>query len=530
MCPKYPEPPKYRYKRAELCGKELEKYKMYANKVGKLQSRRPVVAWRECRDATDASKCSKSKERSDWMQLLDSYISRSHIHGLYMLFLPTMRRRMRVLWSLALICAFSVLIYVSYLLGERYHNRHFQTIIAHSHAPIRQIAFPVVIICNKNRLNWSRLEEVRSRYNITPSQEQLLERILTAYDRLSFHRFDVFDSLEDEPLQALNHLNFTQIVSEMSWRCDEILSNCSWQTAARNCCSLFRPRRLPLGYCLAFNELEQRRNAAFGIDTGLLVRLVLHSEHHAPGNLDTKGFILNIVEPSVWFGFPIEVVPHTRTNVAVTAVYHYFDEHTLSLPSSQRRCVMDSEQDSEHFHTLMGQKYMLENCQAECQQRYLLRYCNCTLDLFYPPSNYSACQATDFPCLAAHNHLLQNFEQSGEHPYVHTEDAGLLCDCLHNCKSLTLVTELRKSVMQPWLQPNSSLVQGMWLNVFFKKPSMLVYRTNLIYTWVDLLVSFGGICQLCLGCSLISLLEFLYFGLLKVPRFHWQRIRQMKKN
>ncbi|XP_017150946.1 pickpocket protein 19 [Drosophila miranda] len=502
---------------------------MYASKVGKIKSRLPVVAWRECQDVTEGSKGRKAEASTDWMQLLEGYISRSHIHGLYVLFLPTMRRRMRVLWSLALICACSVLIYVSYLLAKRYHNKHFQTTIANSHAPIHQIAFPVIIICNKNRLNWSRLPEVRSRYNITPSQEQLFERILTAYDGLSFHQFKVFESLENQPLQALNHLNFTQIVSEMSWRCDEILSDCSWHTSARNCCHLFRPRRLPLGYCLAFNEVEQRRNGDFGVGTGLLLRLLLHADHHAPGNLESKGFVLNIVESSVWFGYPIEVMPHTRTNVAVTAVYHYFDESTLSLPSSRRRCVMDYEQGSEHFHTLMGQKYMLENCQAECQQRYLLRYCNCTLDLFYPPSNYTACQAKDLPCLAAHQHLLQNFEQSGEHPYVHREDAGLMCDCLHNCKSLTLVTELRKIILQPWLQPNATLINGMWLNVFFKKSFMLTYKTKLIYTWVDLLVSFGGICQLCLGCSMISLLEFLYFGLLKVPRFYWQRMRQMKK-
>jgi len=94
-------------------------------------------------------------------------------------------------------------------------------------------------------------------------------------------------------------------------------------------------------------------------------------------------FQLTVVESSVWFGFPIEVVPHSRTNVAVTAVYHYFDESTLSLPSSWRHCVMDYEEESEHFRTLEGQKYMLENCQAECQQRYLLRYCNCSVDLFY---------------------------------------------------------------------------------------------------------------------------------------------------
>ncbi|KAH8275166.1 hypothetical protein KR026_001081, partial [Drosophila bipectinata] len=483
----------------------------------------------------------KSEYTRKWMQLLEGYISRAHVHGFYLIFLPTMRRRMRILWSLALACAFSVLIYVSYLLGERYHNKPFQTIVAHSHASIDHIAFPVVIICNKNRLNWSRLPEIKQLYKVTPDKEKLFEQILTAYDGLSFQQFNVFDSLIGQDLEGMNIYNFTEIAAEMSWKCNEILANCIWQSRSRDCCQLFRPRRLPLGHCLAFNELEQRKGTGTGLNTGILLRLLLREEDHAPGNLNPKGFLLTVVEASVWFGFPIDIVPHIRTNVAVTAVYHYFDETTLSLPSSLRRCVMDYEVDSEHFQTLEGQKYMLENCQAECQQRYLLRYCNCTVDLFYPPSNYSACRATDLPCLAAHNHLLQNFEQSGEHPYVHRDHSGLLCDCLHNCKSLTLVTDMRKSVQSPWIPSNSTRDMGMWLNVYFKKPSMLVYKTNLLYTWVDLIgmiktknclpiinnylfkitVSFGGICQLCLGCSIISIIEFMYFSFYKIPKFYW---------
>lgn len=198
----------------------------------------------------------------------------------------------RFLWSLALISACSVLVYVSYLLGERYHSRQFKTIVAHSHAPIHHIAFPVVIICNRNRLNWSRLPEVKRRYHITAAQEALFERILTAYDGLSFSQFNVFDSLQGEYLGHLNHLNFTQIVMELSWRCDEMLADCHWQTASRDCCKLFRPRRLPLGFCLAFNELEQRRGTDTGLNTGLFLQLRLHEDSHAPGNTGQKGFLV----------------------------------------------------------------------------------------------------------------------------------------------------------------------------------------------------------------------------------------------
>ncbi|KAM8715335.1 hypothetical protein ACLKA7_002399 [Drosophila subpalustris] len=465
-----------------------------------------------------------------WMQFISRYTIGSHIHGFYQLFWPPMRRRMRLLWALALISALTVLIYITYLLGERHQRRHFHTIIADSRWPIRNIAFPVIVVCNKNRLNWSRLPEIVQRYNISAAQQPLLERILTGYDAVSFARFDVFATLKDQPLQTLNHLNFTQIAIEMAWRCDELLAECKWKTESADCCELFRPRRSPYGACLAFNEVEQRALVAIESGSGLMVRLRLNEAQHAPNNLEMKGFLLNVLEPNVWFDYPIEVLPDVDSTIGIRAVYHYYDEDTLSMPSQQRMCLQDYEHVSEKIHTLQGLKYMMENCFAECQQLYMLRYCNCTMDLFYPPSDHVACQLKDLPCLAANNHRWENYEQPGEQTYVAQAKTGLICECLHNCKSLTLINDVRKRVQSPWQRVNvSGRTSGrpenrsMLLDVYYKRFNILVYKTSLIYSWMDLMVSFGAICQLCLGCSIIGLLEVLYFGLIDVPHFCWRR-------
>lgn len=182
--------------------------------------------------------------------------------------------------------------YITYLLAERHQRKHFHTTVADSLWPIRNLAFPVIVVCNKNSLNWSRLPEIKQRYNISVLQEPLLERVLTAYDAVAFGHFHVFETLHGQPLETLNHLNFTRIVSEMTWRCDEMLTECSWQTVARNCCEIFRPRRLPYGICLAFNEVEKRASQEMGHDTGLMVRLQLNQPLHAPGNQQPKGFVV----------------------------------------------------------------------------------------------------------------------------------------------------------------------------------------------------------------------------------------------
>ncbi|EDW02981.1 GH10745 [Drosophila grimshawi] len=454
---------------------------MHIRQVRKVKRNRlPIRVWQEYQQPSSEAAL---------MQLLRPY-NGSHIHGFYQLLWPKMRRRMRLLWTLALLSAFTVLIYISYLLGERYHLKQFHTLIADSHWPIQNIAFPVLIVCNKNRLNWSRLPEVSRRYNISAAQQPLFERVLTAYDALTTTRFDVFETLHDQPLETINHLNFTQIVSELSWRCDEMLRDCSWHTQYRNCCELFRPRRLPQGPCLAFNEEEQRASAETGRSTGLIVRLLLNEERHAPGNRETKGFVVDIVEPGNWYSFPISLMPYTDTDIGLSAVYHFYDEDTFSMSSQQRQCLLDYEHEGHHFQTLKGYKYRMENCLAECQQRHMLRYCNCTLDLFYPPSDHVACQLKDVLCLAAHNHLFQNVGQTGEESYVIQNGTGIICDCVYNCKSLTLITDERQVLSGLWQVDNGSLRitnRSMLLNFYYNQNIILVYRTSLIYSWMDLI-------------------------------------------
>lgn len=194
----------------------------------------------------------------------------------------------------------------------------------------------------------------------------------------------------------------------------------------------------------------------------------------------------------------MSVPPYADINIGLSAVYHFYDRGTFALHSNQRECLSDYEQDSHQFLTLLGFKYMLENCQAECQQLYMLRYCNCTLDLFYPPSNHVPCKLKDLPCLAAHSHLLQNFEQLGEQSFVAQKESGLICDCLYNCKSLTLLTDVRQSGFLPWKRTkgnnneySQSSNRSIFVNIFYDSGVILVYRTSLIYSWIDLI----GMCK-----------------------------------
>lgn len=71
--------------------------------------------------------------------------------------------------------------------------------------------------------------------------------------------------------------------------------------------------------------------------------------------------------------------------------------------------VLQDEEDSPDFKTLTGHVYMYENCLAECQQQHLMKFCNCTVDIFFPIGPYPICKLVDFPCLARHNRKDWNY-------------------------------------------------------------------------------------------------------------------------
>lgn len=49
------------------------------------------------------------------------------------------------------------------------------------------------------------------------------------------------------------------------------------------------------------------------------------------------------------------------------------------------------------------------------------------------------------------------------------------------------------------------------LKVYFPQVDSVLYQTNVLYAWYDIVSDYGGILSLCLGCSIISFIELAYF-------------------
>lgn len=54
------------------------------------------------------------------------------------------------------------------------------------------------------------------------------------------------------------------------------------------------------------------------------------------------------------------------------------------------------------------------------------------------------------------------------------------------------------------------------VRIYFPFVSSPMYRTTVIYTWYEIISTFGGILGLCIGFSAIGVLELVYFSTIKL--------------
>ncbi|XP_055847339.1 pickpocket protein 19-like isoform X3 [Episyrphus balteatus] len=413
--------------------------------------------------------------------LIRTFYTRNSIHAINNFLRESTGIYERSTWFIVWTITVIGLLYVSMILSQRYREGTFQTVVASTTYPVYQISFPTIIICNTNRLNWKRLEAAQERFLPGETDKQKLDlfaRFAAIFNEMAFGKFEMIGNVSDQPLQILDGINFTKVVTFMTWTCEEFLANCQWRYDNFECCDEFELQKSEIGLCFAFNGLHSERskkrqkadkfypyhNSNYGPKSGLQVRLMIRPEDHVP-----------------------------------------------------------DERNSEDFKSLPGHVYMYENCLSQCRAEYLMRYCNCTLDLLFPQGKYPVCQASDFLCIYKHKDFFRYTKRKGEDEYVFNRHPGMTCKCFRNCISLNYINEVRPTYLPANTLNSSSYVD---LDVYYRFDSIVLYRTSLVFSWLDLVVSFGGIAGLFLGCSLISAVEILYFLCVDIPKFFYRRLKR----
>ncbi|XP_037910009.1 degenerin del-1-like [Hermetia illucens] len=98
------------------------------------------------------------------------------------------------------------------------------------------------------------------------------------------------------------------------------------------------------------------------------------------------------------------------------------------------------------------------------------------------------------------------------------------CACMPECDRL----EYGEEFSPLDLVNDNSMEGGLVVDIYYQHGTMIKYRTEAVYEWLDLLVAFGGIGGLLMGASILSGVELIYYFTIGVFVYLRDQVGRMK--
>ncbi|KAG7200266.1 hypothetical protein KM043_017735 [Ampulex compressa] len=387
--------------------------------------------------------------------------------------------------------------------------------------PIWKLPFPAVTICNNNKVYKPHADAIATVLSSNGFDRTLSNKLFSSLMKLI--RPDKIEIDNSTASWALDILGFTveRLMYELMQPCSSLLVRCAWLGQIYDCSKIFKTVKSNEGFCCGFNyhyELSKSygydhfwlknlsRNSEIdfltlnssaqlpgvkkildapgaGRDVGLAVALNIEGQAYKSSVRPYVGATILIHDP---IDFPdIGIQSATVRNghvlaVSVTGTGIGSGQDIRKLPLHKRNCLFDGETSGER-------SYSYQTCISECLHKRIQESCGCL------PFFYSAMR------------MYAQLKMS------HVDE----CKCLPQCseKTYNIVTE---GVLMDDVGYDSEITRNLnvrntsFVYVYFGDVTYLEYRKQSIMTWDSLLASFGGIFGLCLGGSVMSLVELLY--------------------
>ncbi|XP_026674997.1 pickpocket protein 28-like [Ceratina calcarata] len=439
----------------------------------------------------------------------------------------------RIIWLM--VCTSSVFFCVTLMLRlwQYYSDNPIVTTIDTTN-PVSELHFPGVTICNNNKVFKPHADNIAKELLMKGFDNSMSNKLFSSLMKLI--RPDRMKIDNGTATRALDILGYTveKLMFELMQPCNLLLARCSWLGQLYDCSKIFKTVKSNEGFCCGFNyhfDLFNDYNKEYpwlikvtnnsldlnsseplpGVETILQVPGTGHDIGLAVAlNVDVKNYkssVRQFVGATVLIHDPLDypdigaqsatLQPGHVMSVTLGGTKIKSSENIRSIPLRKRMCLFDDETPGER-------KYSYRTCISECTHRKLYGSCGC-LPFFYPKDHPSdrTCYLTDMDCILTRMRSLSREELRD-------------CKCLPQCndKSYEMVSE---SVALSNVEFESELTRGLdvkqmsFLYIYFRDGTFLEYRKRTILGWDNLLAAFGGIFGLCLGGSVISLVEFLYY-------------------
>uniref|UniRef100_A0A182YS63 Pickpocket n=1 Tax=Anopheles stephensi TaxID=30069 RepID=A0A182YS63_ANOST len=166
----------------------------------------------------------------------------------------------------------------------------------------------------------------------------------------------------------------------------------------------------------------------------------------------------------------------------------YTTEDAQQLSIGQRKCIFPEEEKLQYYQDA----YTFSGCMKECRIAKSLKYCKCVPPFYAPVRAIPICTSSSFQCLSEYTENITSIYSCQ--------------DCELGCLNTVYDIEKYSKIMKTEEEQQEAQVTIEYLTW-----PIIRYKREVLFGWVDLLVSFGGIAGLFLGFSLLSGVEFLYF-------------------
>ncbi|KAL0883196.1 hypothetical protein ABMA27_016633 [Loxostege sticticalis] len=356
--------------------------------------------------------------------------------------------------------------------------------------------FPSVAVCEND--NTKRIEEISDDL-WGPDHDFNMEEVLKelAYFKGITYYTSEFCGLEN-PLPDCVSTNLIQYANMVRSKCEDTLTNCSWNGVSFRCCDYFRPMDTELGTCFAINTIQGREknppklpmisNRTTGpgmikFDVMVTANIYVLNEEDVPSLTTMSSDVMSIG-------------PEMSQRRLITIRNIDNDAGARLISPEKRKCRYTDENFLEVYR-----HYSYTACTVQCRKNAQLRVCNCT-NFFVPKvPDHLKCNVTGVICLNDQVNILSVLKAKW------SSRAGLYCNCLPSCTEaeITIVKDFKTTTSENFATVEIGLAM---------LPSEK-YKRNVVRGALDLVVSTGGTWGLFLGASLLSFVELFYILLFR---------------
>ncbi|XP_058127127.1 sodium channel protein Nach [Anopheles ziemanni] len=358
----------------------------------------------------------------------------------------------------------------------------------------QQVIFPTVLVCPTAPYDEEAVRRVA--YETLGGYEpgsEVYEPFLKLLTQLSYANLrEVAAMLSDLPARkTLRTFNLRDLVFRVAVRCNDTFAMCRYKDEDIDCCEMFKPMYTEHGFCFAFNARYTNNKQVELFNTEFFVlfetdkKWALTFEPLRESNI----FIHSYNEISGW-DFQPQVMwdLDSKVEFLISMKQTYTTEDAQQLSIGQRKCIFPEEEKLQYYQDA----YTFSGCMKECRISKSLKFCSCIPPFYAPVRPQPACTSDNFQCLSEYADNITSIYSC----------QGCELGCLNTVYDIEKYSKIMKTEEDQ---------QDAQVTIEYLTWPIIRYKREVLFGWVDLLVSFGGIAGLFLGFSLLSGVELVYF-------------------